>query len=498
MDITASTLHQWGTQLRDDTARASARPHIPEIVAVVNSTWNTPAESDALRLLINLTAGNDANRGDLAAGFGEFWANVVKHIATDRVLLFLTQFVHDTELIKKFGEFFVKAGVFPAIVAYLGEEHEDYANAVELAAEISSNVDPTTLWTTPESFEKLVGLVVRLEEPDEIEQLALAIHNISLVEHIAAPPQHKRLLEALLQVPHIDNYALVCRRLFGASGNLTSMTSYRVDIELDVKYLRATNAYVVAAAAIALGNAITSAETRRAVRQHVQKQDVHAFLTANFNDIVQYQGLHMLNNLLDEELAEAVLEVDLSPMNKALVDNYNYYKEVGAIYFKFLQKLIRLQPTKMALLSIWESLPDEPEAHNVLFVLLPAILRDAEALQHKELVRRLLQTAVSPIPNGSSITYVLDKVTAVGLALLTFVSSNVEPAKLDLLGESFSNNFLKDLRLLLLQLQTASSEHGTATRVLANNTRFVAGVALQFVEGVPGTGIGAVCHELLA
>lgn len=560
-------LNELGTLLRDSEVRSN--PHvtnsIPQLAKITNEAVKAGDNElllEVFRVWVNLTADNDKNRDTVATVAPEdlslFWHNVStfnsgEDTLKERVILFLTQFIHNTEQASTFAMFFHGIGITSSLLQYVTtlEPEEDVedtfdsvSNGFELISEITKHVKPEEFWAKVgiKQFHDLVATANKLviladaEYPvvgEVFDYISNILYNITLVDDSKDFGNISQMYTILDRLPQtFENVTLINRRIFSAVGNITSVPSYdnTKDTELNLSILlHPQNKYSAAAAAIGLGNCIHSQDTKEALIGEIQSrmpinQFVEAFFGVGFGDIIQYQAFHLLNNAMNQEIATVILGnqailTKLTTINKAIVDNSKYYKEVSQIYFKFLRKLVKfgLLDTHSSdigpLLPIWQYLDNNENKLDTEEIFL--LLFQATALSFRPessdsaFLRRLVEISFSSshLQNQSAlITVILEKLKTIGITLQTFNKNSITPDDLAsslLYGDQFAPRFLAPYTQLLRDLhESIQANNGPSLGALAlqNNCRFVAAATLTWVQGpltAETTPLVEVCHQIL-
>ena len=412
-DSSNELLKKLGDFLREDSVRSSpeARDTIPTVIKIANVELSQIIEAgdgshsnslilEALRVLINFSANNDDNRQLLASSKLDyqvtFWSLICKLFRMDnlnanlndiyeRILLLLSQFIHNTNLLKDFIVFFSERGIGKCLIGYLRFRIESSLAAetgfdelvipTEIYSEFMSEMSDTTstdavfandskeyLDTIIKVFNFAIRLNINEDDDEEMDvvndvfsNLSNIVYNITLCEDIpnlSSTEMHSNILKLIPQLPSkIQNFTLNKRRLFSSSGNIASMTNYdnSVDVSMALEYFRIpeTDPYILSACAIDLGNYITNVEKSKWLREKIESEiGLEAFIgnfyKIKFNDVIQYQAFHLFNNLMSTSIAVHSLNnyEGLLKSSKVVVDNGQYYKEVFGIYAKFMKKLI--------------------------------------------------------------------------------------------------------------------------------------------------------------
>lgn len=560
-------LNEFGTLLRNPDIRSNdeVRNSIPQLAKITNdavSVNDSELLLEVFRVWINLTADSDLNRDCLANmttdDLALFWNNVARFNSQEdslkeRVVLFLTQFIHNTERANEFTTFLHNAGITPNVIDYIisldsDEDVENTFDAVsdgfELVSEITKHVKAEEFWMrfNIQQFNSLVGKVnelVSLADNDVpivgevFDYISSILYNVTLLEDSDKFGDVGAIYSILENLPqNLENITLINRRIFSAIGNITSMPAYdnTKDTDFNISILiNPRNKYSAAAASIALGNCVHSQETKEALIDKIRSrmpvsQLIEKFFAVEFNDIIMYQAFHLLNNAMNKEIASFIIGNDvilarLTTINKAIVDNSKYYKEVSQIYFKFLRKLVKFGYLESngsnisSLLQIWQYLENNEtklDTKEVFLLLLQAFATNFSTLP-PEFGKMLLNTAFGDSHmQNVPVHVVLEKLKTIGIVLQTFSKNSVTPAALAAslrYGTDFTTQFLEPYTRFLTNLHesiqatpTADQQSGSA-QVLQNNFKFVAASTITWLQGplTPETlPVVEICHQILA
>lgn len=521
--VLAQSLNDLGTLLRDEKARAD--PRLASIIPLVLAEFKTEP-FEVIRVLVNFTADNDENRLFLASKeplVKQFWLSALSGLAVDTVshhiVLLLTQFIHNIDTEKKLAisEALLEYGTVEAIANYCKKlENESELDALsvplELMAEFSSQ-HPSQF--NVEHVEWILQVSMKILDScdnDECDEMLLqssqAVLNITNVEDLAVPQTVllSQIYMILSKVPsQFANLAHIKRNLFSACGNISSYSSYNNFLDLDMnaaELLRPeSDLYAAAAAAISIGNCVSSNETQTVVVNKLNELFslqalIGSVLHRSFGDVVQYQALHLFNNLMTPETADVILDTANYPhllrITKVVVDNSKYYKEIGLIYFKFLRKLLTTGFTgarnPLYYKDVWDYLGNAESTSGrgeVDMLLLQAIAAGPVAKDELDMsidiVERLLDETLSV--NGTIDSNVL----LAKLKTLAMVFQNYTCSDLDtLLGHSrFVTLFAQPFYKFISEVSqsTITTEQNQQGAAIANNTKFVAAAAsAKFVE----------------
>lgn len=564
------SLNELGTILRDPTIRSyeSINNLIPSIISITNDyiTVDNDITLESFRVLINLTADNELNRNDLAntttKSLEKFWCNISNTLTgsnndiIDRIILFLGQFIHNSEKTNDYLYFFHNIKLYPALIKrcddIVDDEDDDiedtfdkYSDITELISEISKIVKPEEIWNfiNCEHLDFLIDTILKLvnelhnnELPSVVSEvldyLSGTIYNITIIDDIEniTSNSHEKIihtLEKLSPIDKLENITLINRRLFSSSGNISSMNNYNNDQDVQFNlgvFFDHQNTYSVTAASIALGNCINSQETKTKMIQYIEsissiESFINEFFNIKFGDIIQYQSIHLLNNVINESIASIILSSEsiisrLNKMNKAIVDNSKYYKEVSQIYFKFLKKLIRsgyignqiesnesLIKNIPSLFETWEYLENcdlLSDTEEVYLLLLQAFITKFPTFESGNIAfyKKLLNYSISDKNSNSkvSIQFLLEKLKTIGITLTYFNTNNINPDYLisKIYNSSTTNfetefyhPFLHFLQQLNDSIQTSLSSSNDTNenfqfKALLNNSKYVAATTITF------------------
>lgn len=550
----AASLDELGTLLRDEQTRAQpAARHC--VFRALDSASSHPLP--VLRVLVNFCADNDRNRAllvtsDLAVVEFWTWLFTQLHDAADpgvctRAIILLGQFIHNMqeEQVASAVGALVERGAVSALAEHLKRSGD--VLGMEVLAECA-RVRPEAVETA--HLEWIVAAAEAHADGETLEHASAAIFSATNVDSRSGVQVVPALYRLLQKVPaNTANAVHIKRRLFSACGNISSYASYDnwADVARNEAAVEAADAYVVAAAAISLGNCVRShADQARLLRTLASPaRVVGAVLRAPLADVVQYQAFHLLCNTMTAATADTVLghaEL-LARATKVVVDNLSYYREVGAVYFKFLRRLVAQGDARRVLLlaPVWAALDqcDDAAAREVRLLLLQAACAPGAGAAgagavDRGLVRRLVCHSVEA---GGTVDahYVLQQIKTVAVVLRHYSADDM----VQLLDDA-ETHFVLPLARLLGQLQHAVSgavsgaatgaaavqspamagagvgacepaqavapgatgearAHGAAPAV-ANNTRFLAASALQFGAGRSAGAwaqLAAVCHAIL-
>lgn len=366
-DHLLDNLNQLGTILRDASIRECDEvvQFIPKLVSLYINSDDESLILELQRVLINLMADSDNNRLELIK-YNDFWDKIKKDLClVDRTFILINQFVKNTQALNQFIKFFYDLDMHGSFFEYLHQWHNDNTS---LIVEFLLEVLIPDIILHDEAFKSRVlpymNILVTVyndadvmadEDDDEINEyykgLSLILYNLTLFQDIPGVNStniNEQICDLIDRQPEVSNMSTVKRQLFSTIGNITSMANY--DNISDVKFAvdrlsKASDLYVKASCYIIIGNYINTQEKSDAVKSLIQvDQFVSDFFCTRFNDVIQFQAIHVMKNVLNTNTANLILEscyLDLLAFTKIIVDNKDYYKEIHAVYISFINKLIR-------------------------------------------------------------------------------------------------------------------------------------------------------------
>lgn len=517
------SLASLGTLLRDEEWRShqEVAQVIPHVLRIYCQYPNERFES--LRVLINFTADNDPNRSYMTTQLSEvseFWKTGFQDLQSTsnkdvsfRFVILLTQFIHNV-LENQSAEhiaYLTDLGAVTALLRYLhfieeSGEFEEFVLPMEVLAECTARDPKSALIQELEWIIRALQEVVSLDEPEDADEIfqcgSRVLFNVTNVEDLSVNHDLIAQIYALLPlVPEtFKNVAHTKRRLFSTCGNISSYPSYKnwEDVERNVRAVVSSDLdpYVVSAAAISLGNCVSSKETQEALISEIEKVTlmdavVDALLQCKFGDVVHFQALHFFNNTMGVSTVRRILDnhEDLFRITKVVVDNSKYYKEVGYIFLKFVRKLITIGSIQNQCQS--------PESFEALFNVISAAEENVNEVSMLLLQAFGVWKPQLVIGNEfqlklfSSLVETADHVEAQSLfeklKTMAVVFQNYDAAQIKTLyGSDFQSKFtvpfLEFMKQLQQGLEEAPAEHVQQTAAIANNTKFVAASAIKSLQ----------------
>lgn len=543
-----SSIQDWrllGDALRDEDIRSNeiVTESISEIQDMASITFDPINEAlilEVLRALVNLTADNDVNRSRLTENNTEskkFWEillnlfEIRNETINTRLIILFNQFINNTELKKDYLEFFYQIKVDSALINYLegtlgNSRIGDFDMSIEFLSEyfdinINSVLHESRIIVKARKYIDLllISLERVLTEVDEnylessnemLLNLSNILLNLTSFEDLLGIQSINPNLRCLSIIKSItmdfENKVTIKRKLLAVSGNITSMKSYNSKDELYtlINYFKHPHKdpYLMSSCAISIGNYVTSKEKLEELKYKIIEimpfeEFINSFFSIEFNDIMQYQALHMLNNLLSSDNSALVLQQNgLISMSKLIIDNSSYYKEVLNIFLKFIKKLIRCEliqnKTNMDhLMDLWlyfENLDSSIEKEEVFLLVLQGYINNLNS-GNTSFIKTLILNMISTNALSSEISFnfLAEKLKTMGMfnqKVLT-LSQDVDDFGRSIFGdvEKYENEFLLPLfELLDIIHRTLSNKEVNSPDIIWNNSKFVAATLISVME----------------
>ncbi|KAL7663634.1 UNC-45/Cro1/She4 central domain-containing protein [[Candida] zeylanoides] len=498
----APALAQLARTLRDESVRASAEaaaivPAVRRVGAQAMARGDERVTLEALRVLVNLAADSDRNRDcivDEAGGGAEFWSHLLEAVRDahgavfTRTLVLLTQFARNTRQQSYYATFLGVHGFFEPLVARLqpGEDAElivellvcmAHTDAVSASSAVAAAVRALALAVDAELVADLV-VVASSRPPQWIPELGAL----------------QTALLAALESTDASSSVYGCRQMFAASGHISAMpdcNNWQFAARCRALVAGGNGSWAVAASAVILGNCIDSSESRDTLLASWHDQWVAQFCRslAGFGDVVQFQALHLLVNVMTPAVAAAVtVGANLDAICRAckvVLDNRDYYAEIAQIAVKFATRLLRAlsaSPTELleGLYQFWGLFKDE----EVLLLVLQGIVKDGRLpAGDGDKVAVLAANMVQPV-GKVSITVLLEKLKTIAMVLQCENVTEVIDANAALMS-SYAE-FLQGL--------SHSLTEDAPPEILLNNAKFVAAVTKQ---RFPAHTVTTTCDDIL-
>lgn len=579
-DTYYESLRNLGNILRDESARQDDRVTqiVPIIVESLSNEFDkfftdgfdqssSRIPLEELRVLINMLADSDSNRQFITQDeplYLKFWKlllQYVKHMneldADDllyaRVLILLSQFARNTALRSSFASYFQKLDFHSVLLQAIVSkwlknrvnffEDDNALLLIEILSSITENISKnipsesqresvlTQLSTCLEilqlDLDELSSGTTsdRLSSEEALVQLCELIVNLTMLENISGINQshiNAAILGLFCKVPDdIEDYVAVKRHLFSASGNVSSMSSYDnwndVGICINVFYNGSSDPYLLSAASIVLGNAISNTTQQKLLLDEVEQGHslellIHSFFATKFNDIIQLQSFHLLNNIMSERTIHYIIgeKTAIFKAFKAMMDNEKYYKEISKICYQFLKKMLKTllkdsvssaDLTRFILESkdLWNLLTTSElatDCEEVYLLLARYLVTHIDAIQEDdyEFVQNILafSTNAKNVNGNVSSFYISEKVKNLSIIIQELARNDLLRHTIQSVyrGDSdhFNERFLKPLHELLVKFRNFSRQSESANtqnkelNIIINNLKFLCASTLSLVS----------------
>lgn len=592
-------------QLRDEKVRGSEEIFnaIPELCSLFSKymKMGVTNQLNILRLMINLLADNEKNR-DALIDSDIIWNTVLEkavekdldQVVVDRIFIFLTQFIRNTEKGQEHATFLRIQGLDKIIMGRIGtfvlhfvgisrnvEQFtedavvDDYldqlGNELELYVEMSKGTSFEWEEYDLVTFLRLFMLVLKADFSNYSPCNTDSSRNVNLEEDDYEEERENVLLllsDIIMKLSLDDDmnktWAVTCqnflllilkeeykissihtkRQIFASSGNISSMPSFDnwLVAENCIRIIYASfdespGTYQVAASCIILGNCVDSVASREELLEGITffatssnsasidettflKKICHALST--FNDVVQFQAIHLLVNIMTEDLSKQLfyLQDNFSALYKAskvILDNKSYYQEISKILLKLIKKFIRAFPQSgssdlLEKVEFWALFANLEDDDTVLLLALQKVIQNkrisygsGKEEDEKTIYKLLFENMVKPV-ESVNLDSLLEKLKTLAMAFqcdnvskvlegLYTQDNNDDDAQENALSEKFLapyTKFLDSLYTLLRKPESATSA------ILLNNSKFVAATTKQYT-GILGENskIVEICDEIL-
>lgn len=471
-------LNELGTRLRDESIRNDPGTFnlIPKLISLFNDNLDhDPVVFELLRVFINLTADNDKNRLEMIK-YKVFWENIMHNLSNERVPILLGQFVKNTECLQEFQSFFYNLKIHIKLIEIMTESN---LLVLEFLSEI---LNPAVFLSDPEfkaNALRYLDIFISLYELEESDldaedlqekhsYLSLLMYNITQFDDLDTSLMPR--VYPLLNIPNVNSRSN--RQLFSTIGNLSSMKNFNdaTQVEYAINNVdETTNLYIKAAYYMTIGNYITSADKSQYVNSLLSHSFIVDYFDNKFTDVIQYQSIHMMKNLLNQENCSQVLaHPNLLIYTKVLVDNQNYYQEIFANYKAFIKRLIMVSFPHHSIYDynqLWDTL-DNDEIYMSL-----ASYMDPEG--DKALNTKILEKSFTgdlPVESDRILTRL--KAQAIILKTIPLVFTHLDDA------DQFITKFLIQYEKLY-EMLTNSNSSNPQYGILLNNSKFVSASLLQ-------------------
>lgn len=496
-------------ELRSAEFRESFHSHLSAFLDRVNHDLDQDHPThEILRCLVNVCADNDPNR-DVVAKDAELWDKLTTkkrinedEVHQDRVVVLLTQFIRNTNNEKQFMESF----------------HQHFSSTVIDLVQIN-DVDVYE-WVL-EYVHENIGVIIEKNELDFAFKLASDLVDVlergNLDEE--SPLHISRTIADLLSFEEMPTGGLniriirllgyseakVNRFLFAASGCILSMKNYHSekDLKFSIELIEnvesgSTNSYITGACAINIGNYITSQEKLLEVKSLISSPS--KFISNYFHnpvtDVVQVQSVHMLTNLMNNEVFVEPIIANISYVEaiaKIIVDNAKYYNEVFQVFLRFCNKLILKKSSSWQLTDLWKCVLSADNTEETGYLLLQAYLESPEPTDIEYLGQLVVNA--TDAPTSISFPLLLSKLKTLGMLCHKMEKNKLLREVVILNQNKVFSSQLKFLKELAQELT------GDVPPVLRNNARFVCATTLTAlgVLGVKGEKVDElreVCEKV--
>lgn len=515
------SLNFLGTLLREESWRSNEKVKPLVLLTLGLVKLSEQASLEGLRVLVNFTADSDKNRNFLISDENtSFWtwaetAFSGSFAVAQRIVLLLSQFIHNVkeEDTPRFTLFLARFLHQLAAFVALQEDVSDSAAAVEILAEFP---EETLLELSTEEAARFwkKGELAFQEDPDEelLLHFALIFFKMSLSDKLSAVFDPHSVLSLFDKVPESEDAVRTKRYLFAGCGNIFSLSTYNnwahMEKSIDWSLNKEADPYAAAAVAIDIGNCVRSAEDQDKVitaisEEYGLEKFINVLLRRPFGDLVQYQFVHCLTNILQPKSCDILLngenEPELRRILKVVLDNAQFYPEIARLAVKFFVKLVRIgfvegsrdvfEYRQLAL----PFLASGADSDEVALVLLQ-VKQAEELLQNEEFGSKLLE-ALFRVRQHVNAVVLLEQLKTQGVFFHTYAAKLGQSWEKERINSEIAGPFTKFLR----SVAGAVSEGVGAFEVVENNTRFVAASALTFFRDL-GEDFGdatEVCEEIL-
>lgn len=453
-DAIKDNLNELGTLLRDEINRSD--PLIAEFIPTVLSLYKNDEQvnNEIIRVLVNFTADNDVNRSEMLK-YDDFWINL--DFGNDRVKILLNQFILNSEKIKEFMDYFHNLDIYK----YLKKFDDLWEFLSELI--IPERLDNILKSHAIEIIDEISDEFGNLDDEDQ-EFASLVLSNITQFNDLST---HQ--IQKIYPLFAFTEQSRPNRYLFSTIGNLSSMSNFEDYNEVKYAiehYQETTNLYLKSSYFMVIGNYITSKDKQVQLLSYPLIED---YFKNNFNDVVQYQSIHMIKNLLTEDNSKVVLEQNnLKNYCKVLKDNKSYYPEIYQVFITFLKKLATF--THETTLEIWDII-DEEEIWTKLAV-------NAKGDVNEKII-------ISSFKVPLEFHKLMDNLKSMAILLNNKVMNNDNLIK-------FKSQIIQEMEKLSELM--INSERNEQFKVLLNNSKFVA-VSLMKLND---EDINSLCKNIIS
>lgn len=469
----SSNLNQLGTLLREETHRLNPILYkcIPDLITLLYSA----EVQETLRVLINFTADNDANRLELLK-FQDLWTRIREIVNNPRVSMFLAQFTKNTDHLNKFMVFFYKMGLHMALIK---EIETDDGFIIEVLSEMLTD-DIITQEFRNHVMDFLDMIIHKYQivlqkqqqsdakEDDEeedtemLENLSKIMYNLTKFQDL--PTYH---IQQIYPLFHASN-TLINRQLFATIGDLSSMTTFEDfnEVKYAIENIHTDHSYIKASYYMVIGNYITDSVKSQQVLDHIGDNFITNYFQTKFTDVVLYQTIHLIKNITNKFNYDRILQdPNIYHTVKVVADNKTYYPEIYNQYTKFFQKLIGyLQPGDPYKYLVWDLVDD-----HVLQRLSETLINNQDPLN-----KRVLEaTFLTDLPSDAN--QLLDKLKYQAICINRDLPSVYNSQEFN----EFVKIFVVQYNKLYQMLFNETSRSGQFA-VILNNSKFVSASLLKY------------------
>ncbi|KAG5418986.1 hypothetical protein I9W82_003705 [Candida metapsilosis] len=490
--ITVSSLEMLKIQLRDDVNRES--PVITTNLSDMVNSFNIIIKGDlstdesslipgVYQVLVNLVARSDINRKfftTASAEIHEFWklTQSLLHKHDDSlhwlIFTFLGQFIVESQKVGDYMRFLHTEGIHKSIYQHLDTDND--TEALEIAYElIKANAD-----NLDENDNRLIDTIknkldnLQLDEDNEYTEKMVEISAYS-------GPDKKAFEDILTLLSQVEDSALARKMLVAASLLFTNKPT-----DVPFTQLASHNPYVFAVCCISIGNCIESDITRESTYELVDaKFGVDKLIDTFFKnfkvtDVIQIQAIHMWTNLMNSDVSDKIIKLyqqELLALNQIVIDNSQYYREIAALYSKFLRKLLSHTTADVSIEFIRQINATDGSDHlRVKYILLQKLNFDTK-VGYDELLK-LIKSTVGQVDQSD----VLEQIKTISI-----MNQNLTSSKIVLDSQTIADDYLHPLEKLLTQMnatQVSTTQDVNSWQVKAykNNLKYVAATTTKVIE----------------
>lgn len=533
--VEIEVLNGIGDFLRDENNRKGDLlvANLSKLILICNTSLPSQDQQYKLagiRVLVNLSADNDYNRQHLLEN-EKLWLLIADHFKLEsnldvlqRLILFLNQFIY-SELKNQYLQAIFDTAIFgDRILEVLIEFQPLTLFFKEL---IQVNLSKILQLDNREFYINLIDLCLKrlyslcqeeLDEDDEeeVENIADILFNLTMFEDLEIDllNANYRVLSIMNVIPDITNITKVKRQLFAASGNITSMKNHHDEAKIAIDmFQNSSDPYTLSASAITLGNYVISLDKCEELLVLIEKHMgletfIAKFLSIQINDVIQIQMFHVLTKIINQETSKYILvnNEQLVKFSKLVQDNYQYYPEVGKVYYKFVKKFIKIQfidghTQILGYLPIWELLTDEEIKLLLLQSYCGDYIEQRLTIDESNFINDLVASSLA-IDSSITMEVILQKIKTLSIL---FHSLNSKKITINSINET--DTFFKLLNQLLTKMSQEiipQAQGQPQNNILINNSRFLSISIIQFVENKFPTStnddiisIGQTCRKLV-